>query len=166
MSDRVATGIEGFDQLLYGGLPKGRTCLLAGEPGTGKSTFALQYLMEGAKNGEKCVYISIDEKPEHILADTKSLGWDLEPYLANGTFKVLDVTKYFSASKFAKGDPLNALQIIDDIQRFILKEEVTRLVIDPVYFLRFSSMRWVATSVSVSEIKRCPFFMSVFLSVR
>ena len=51
--EKVSTGIEGVDRLLSGGLPKGKSYLVAGEPGTGKTLFCLQYLLEGAKKGEK-----------------------------------------------------------------------------------------------------------------
>ncbi len=58
--EKVTSGIEGFDKLISGGFPKSRAYLVSGEPGTGKTIFTLQYLLQGLKNGEKCVYIYID----------------------------------------------------------------------------------------------------------
>ena len=58
--ERISTGVEKLDQLLSGGYPKGKSILIAGEPGTGKTLLSLQYLMEGAKKGEKGIYVSID----------------------------------------------------------------------------------------------------------
>ena len=69
---RIQTGIQGFDQLIYGGLPAGRSYLVSGEPGTGKTIFSLQFLLEGLKNGESAIFISIDEKPDHIIADAEA----------------------------------------------------------------------------------------------
>ena len=62
--ERVSTGIKGLDDVLRGGLPKSRTILVVGSPGSGKTTFAIQFLVGGAKAGETGLYISLDEKPE------------------------------------------------------------------------------------------------------
>ncbi len=54
-TERVTTGIKGLDPLIEGGFPKGRSILVTGEPGTGKTIFALQFLAEGLARGEKCI---------------------------------------------------------------------------------------------------------------
>ena len=74
---RVPTGIEGLDELLQGGLLQGKSYLVSGEPGCGKTTFAAQFIMEGLRRGENGIYISIDEKPAHLVEDAEGLGWDL-----------------------------------------------------------------------------------------
>ena len=66
-TERVATGITGLDALIEGGLPKGRSILVTGEPGTGKTIFALQFLVEGLKRGEKGIYVTADESPMDVL---------------------------------------------------------------------------------------------------
>ncbi len=76
-SVRVPTGTEGLDLILNGGLPKNRLYLLQGEPGTGKTTLALQYLMEGAKRGEKSLYITFSETKEELAEVANSHGWDI-----------------------------------------------------------------------------------------
>ncbi len=68
--DRVPTGIKGLDELLGGGFPEGRCILVVGSPGSGKTTFAIQYLQHGAMLGETGLYISLDEHPEHVKANT------------------------------------------------------------------------------------------------
>ena len=56
---RIQTGIQGFDQLIYGGLPQGRSYLVSGEPGTGKTIFSIQFLLEGLKKrGKMHFYIN------------------------------------------------------------------------------------------------------------
>ena len=64
--NRIKTGITGFDQLVEGGLPEGRSFLVSGGTGTGKTIFATQFLINGAKMGEPGVYLTLDERPELI----------------------------------------------------------------------------------------------------
>jgi circadian clock protein KaiC len=70
-------GIAGLDELLSGGLPAGRFYLIEGEPGTGKTTVALQFLMEGRQNGERCLYITLSETVDELMLVAQSHGWDL-----------------------------------------------------------------------------------------
>lgn len=135
---RISSGIEGMDKLLYGGFPKGRAFLIAGEPGTGKTIFSLQYLLAGARLGEKVIYISIDERPEHVIRDTESLGWPMDTYLKNGLFQILDVTDYFSTSKIGQDEGVNSNRIVDDILDFVKRVGATRLAIDPIVPLIFN----------------------------
>jgi len=65
--EKVATGIEGLDKILNGGVPKGNTVLITGACGTGKTTMSVEYLMNGAKSGEKGVFISVTESREKLL---------------------------------------------------------------------------------------------------
>lgn len=135
---KISSGIEGFDKLLSGGFPQGRTYLVAGEPGTGKSLFCMQFLLEGLKKGEKTVFITIDEKPEHLVEDCIELGWNLTPYLENGSLQLMDVSKYFSASQLGSYDGINVTKIIEDILTYIRKCGATRLAIDPIAPLIFT----------------------------
>jgi len=75
---KVQTGIPGLDQILYGGLPSRRLYLIEGEPGAGKTTLALQFLLTGAAAGEKCLYISLSETRAEIDQVARSHGWTLE----------------------------------------------------------------------------------------
>ncbi len=75
--DRIKTGVPGFDGIVDGGLPKGFIVLLSGAPGTGKTIFGLHFLIEGIKNGEKCVYITYSQSPKDIRDQGTVLGWDL-----------------------------------------------------------------------------------------
>lgn len=135
---RVSTGIEGLDPLIGGGFPQGRSYLISGEPGTGKTIFCLQYLLEGIKNGEPAIYISVDERPDHLISDAASLEWDLENALASGLLKILDVTNYFSKSRLGE-EGINIDRIIDDILGYVKKSGATRLVIDPVAPMVFAN---------------------------
>jgi circadian clock protein KaiC len=75
---RSATGIPGFDDVLNGGLVSHRLYLIDGNPGAGKTTLALQYLLEGVKAGEKCLYITLSETKEELSAGAASHGWSLD----------------------------------------------------------------------------------------
>jgi len=78
-SDKAPTGIVGFDEITNGGLPKGRTTLLAGGPGSGKTIFSVQFLVHGAtKLKEPGIFVAFEEAPKRIVANFRSFGWSLE----------------------------------------------------------------------------------------
>jgi circadian clock protein KaiC len=77
-NSRVKTGISGLDDILGGGLPARRLYLIQGQPGSGKTTLALQFLLEGARNGEKVLYISLSETREEVEEVAHSHGWSLD----------------------------------------------------------------------------------------
>ena len=73
------TGVSGLDDVLQGGLSRGHVFLLEGEPGAGKTTIALQFLLEGAKAGENSLYITLSETEEELRQGAASHGWTLGP---------------------------------------------------------------------------------------
>lgn len=73
----AGTGIAGLDDVLGGGLDRARTFLLEGSPGTGKTTVALQFLREGARLGERCLYVTLSETADELNASAAGHGWDL-----------------------------------------------------------------------------------------
>lgn len=75
MTDRISTGIKGVDKLVQGGFPKGSVVLVSGSPGTGKTIFGMQFLEDGLKKGEKCVYVTIEEPPAKIMAQAEQFGF-------------------------------------------------------------------------------------------
>src|SRR5687767_4331492 len=74
----VATGIGGLDNILGGGFTPNRIYLIEGDPGSGKTTLALQYLLEGRQQGESGMYVSLSETKEELAGVARSHGWDLE----------------------------------------------------------------------------------------
>jgi len=76
--NRSKTGISGLDEVLFGGLIAQQVYLIDGAPGAGKTTFALQYLLEGVQNGEKCTYVTLSETTRELEAGARSHGWSLE----------------------------------------------------------------------------------------
>src|SRR4051794_35048871 len=79
-SVRMRTGIEGLDNILEGGFPENRIYLVEGEPGTGKTTLALQFLLEGARAGEAGLYVTLSETKEELEAVAASHGWSLQGF--------------------------------------------------------------------------------------
>lgn len=75
--ERLATGVEGLDCVLDGGLPRHRLYLVQGSPGVGKTTLAMQFLLEGARTGEVGLYITLSETKEELELVADSHGWDL-----------------------------------------------------------------------------------------
>src|SRR6185503_18215542 len=75
---KALTGVPGLDDILLGGLATGRIFLLEGSPGTGKTTMALSFLLEGAKLGESGLYITLSETEQELRAGAHSHGWDLD----------------------------------------------------------------------------------------
>jgi circadian clock protein KaiC len=76
-SSKSKTGIEGFDEMTGGGLPRGRTTLLVGGPGSGKTLFALQFLVHGAKNSEPGIFVAFEETSRRVKANAEGFGWKL-----------------------------------------------------------------------------------------
>jgi circadian clock protein KaiC len=74
----VSTGIPGLDNVLGRGLDPDRLYLIEGEPGTGKTTLALQYLLEGASRGEKGLYVTLSESKSELRLVAKRHGWSIE----------------------------------------------------------------------------------------
>ncbi len=75
---RARTGIAGLDDVLGGGLPRDHIYLVEGDPGVGKTTLALQFLLEGVRSGEKALYITLSETAEEVRLIAASHGWSLD----------------------------------------------------------------------------------------
>lgn len=89
--ERIKTGIQGFDELIEGGIPKGFNVLVVGLPGAGKTIFGLEYLYNGAINGEHGIYVSLDSTLETLKEQALQFGWDLDKLEKEGSIKLLKV---------------------------------------------------------------------------
>src|SRR5215213_8471454 len=139
-SDRVSTGIIGLDYILKGGLPKNRLHLIEGSPGTGKTTLAMRFLLEGVRSGERVLYITLSESGDELTAVAKSHGWSLDG------IDILDLTEsedgFDENSRYTVFHPSEVE--LDETTRKILSEvkriKPTRLVFDSL-----SEMRMLAS---------------------
>jgi KaiC/GvpD/RAD55 family RecA-like ATPase len=92
--ERAKIGIEGLDEMLEGGLLTGRPYVVSGTSGTGKSTMGMHFLVEGAMNGERVLYVAIDEPPNEVMLNFRKMGWDLNGIsVLDGTPDVLNYDK-------------------------------------------------------------------------
>src|SRR6185503_5177939 len=76
--DRAPTGVTGLDDILDGGLPRKRLYLLQGDPGVGKTTAALQFLLDGVQKGESVLYVTLSESKHELQATAAAHGWSLD----------------------------------------------------------------------------------------
>ena len=72
---KLKTGVPGLDEILQGGLPEAALYLVEGDPGSGKTTLGLQYLIQGIINGESCLYITLSESKHELCEVAQSHGW-------------------------------------------------------------------------------------------
>ncbi|MCG7840725.1 MAG: KaiC domain-containing protein, partial [Methanomassiliicoccales archaeon] len=125
--DKVKTGVNGLDEMLFGGIPRSSTVVVMGSFGTGKTTLGLQFLNEGLAVGEKGIYISLEEDKESILADAEAHGWDMRGKM---DAKQLEIVKL---------EPTDAKVTIQRIKSelpdFIKKFGASRIVVDSVSLL-------------------------------
>ncbi len=120
--ERVPTGILHFDNLIEGGFEKNSTTVLVGGPGSGKSIFATQFLVEGMKRGERCLYVTFEEKKEQFYANMLEFGWNLKSYEEEGLFIFLEYT------------PLKVKNMLEEgggsIENIIISKKISRLIVD------------------------------------
>ena len=91
MIKKINFGIEGFEVISEGGIPKGRTTLLSGTSGSGKTLFAIEFLWRGMNDfKENGVFVTFEETPGDIAQNVKSLGWDLKKLERQGNLAFVD----------------------------------------------------------------------------
>lgn len=127
--DRVASGIEGLDDMLHGGWPRGTSVLLAGPSGSGKTIFALHFLREGVREGESGLLVNFQENPYQTAANMRSLGWTPETLVAPGRLDQF----YISPVE------LQIDSIVRDLIARVEAHDVRRVVIDALGDLERSS---------------------------
>jgi circadian clock protein KaiC len=135
---RVSTGIEGLDQLIGGGFLTNKVYLISGESGTGKTVFGLQYLYRGLIQGESGIYVSGDEKPNHLIVDAESLGWHFDKYVHEHKLGLLDVSPHFADLRSGKAKRIDDVRtVVADLANHAKAIGAKRIVIDPIAPLVF-----------------------------
>ncbi|ASI99235.1 RAD55 family ATPase [Thermococcus celer] len=132
--DRVSTGVPGLDDLIGGGLIKGRVYLLIGPPGSGKTTFGIQFLIEGAKNDEKGLFVSLLEHPKTITQNMLRYNFGLLNYLKSKRIVFYDLGE----GVFRAGRRFTWSEALDNLLSIVEGEGIKRVVIDSFTSLEHS----------------------------
>lgn len=117
----VATGVGGLDDILFGGLTADRIYLVEGDPGAGKTTLGMQFLIEGAAHGEPCLYITLSESRAELESVAVSHGWDLrgieihEFLVSEDTLKPESTYTIFQPSELELGDTVT--KVLAEVER-------------------------------------------------
>ncbi|MEM5812480.1 MAG: ATPase domain-containing protein [Candidatus Aenigmatarchaeota archaeon] len=117
--ERIKTGIQKLDKLMEGGYPKGSTVLVSGGPGTGKTTFCLQYIYSGALNNEPGLYVSFENSPSELKESVKQLGMDFERLEKEGKVVILRIKETKDITELLKiieteAKKINAKRLVID----------------------------------------------------
>ncbi len=133
--ERVKSGIDGLDEMLYGGFFKGTANVVSGGSGTGKTIFGSQFLYEGAKNGKKTMCIITSEESKSIIKEMRtSFGWDFEELVEQGNLVFVDITdpslRLQKSVEIAPSELIKSFKKL--IQSKIEKEKPERLFIDSI----------------------------------
>src|SRR3990172_6368992 len=117
--ERVDSGIAGLDKLIEGGFVKNSVNLLAGQTGTGKTLFGMQFILHGLRKGESGLYITLEQKEDDILQDVSRFGWDEELIKAKNQGKFMILAEEPSDIKALQFSTLNYIKKIN-ATRFVL----------------------------------------------
>ncbi len=128
---KIRTAIEGFDEITHGGIPIGRTSLVSGTSGTGKTLLAVQFLYHGIKYFDyPGIFITFEESPQDIIQNAQSFGWNLQDLVDSGKLFILDASPDPEGQEIVGNFDLSAL--IERIQYAIKKYKAKLVSIDSV----------------------------------
>jgi circadian clock protein KaiC len=138
--ERVETGITGLDDLIEGGLPRGRVILVSGEPGSGKTILATQFLVSGIRDfGEPGLLVCLEEARNHLYREMNRFGWDLESLESTGKLGFVDATPLrllpekvtLGEVAIDRGD-FSMMTLIQAINKEVERIKPKRIVVDPI----------------------------------
>lgn len=134
-SNLVKTGVHGLDDVLNGGLPRNRLYLVDGDPGAGKTTFGMQFLLEGVSQNEKVLYVTLSETKSEVQAVANAHGWDISKIevfelRAEDQLEIDNENTFFHPSEIELGETTKA------ILNIIQKTNPSRVVFDSLSELR------------------------------
>ena len=121
---RISTGIKNLDKVTEGGFEKNSVNLVVGGSGAGKTILAMQFLIEGIKEGENCLYVTFEEKKGEFFKNMLDFGWDLEKFEKEGKFVFLEYSPEKVRTMLEEGGGM--------IENTILKNKINRIVIDSI----------------------------------
>ncbi len=138
---RIDFGIEGLDEMVQGGVPERSLIVAIGGAGTGKTTFGLQFLHEAIENGERAVYITLEESRRRVVQSATEKGWEFDRHTDEGNLAVIDIDPIEMANSLTS--------IRNELPRLVEEFGASRLVLDSVSLLE---MMYDDQSVRRTEI--------------
>ena len=135
---RISTGVIGFDNLVEGGIPEGFIVAITGPPGTGKTTFSIQFLLNGVEQHERCILFSFEESVSHIVNQFRQFDKDLLKYIDEGYLELygqsmisieelVEIIELYSPTRVVF-DSMNAYLGMEDVRNSTAWRNVTKLL--------------------------------------
>ncbi|NJE61997.1 RAD55 family ATPase [Thermococcus sp. 21S7] len=134
LPERIPSGVRGFDEIIEGGLLPGKTYLLIGPPGSGKTTFAMHFLLEGARRGERAAYVSLIHNPNEVVRDMARFDPSVWVYVKSGKLILCDFGKDLWRRS---GKPPTWGGVLMQVRELAERNRINRLVIDPLTAIEF-----------------------------
>ena len=135
---RVSSGVSGLDSLVEGGLPAGRLYVLSGPPGSGKTTLSTQFLVEGARQGEAGLFVSMHESREDIVEDMSGYGFGFDRAIGTDRLTFVDVFSSEGKRLFQPpGKHRDASSLVNRLTGFIESNGIERVVVDSTMLLEY-----------------------------
>lgn len=138
---RASTGISGLDEILGGGLPRNCLYLVEGDPGSGKTTFGMQFLLEGVRNGERTLYITLSETKTELDSVAMSHGWDLSDI---SVLELSALEKHLTSQ--SQSTLFHPMEVELNQTTKVLLDEVEKVNPERIVFDSLSEMRLMAQS--------------------
>lgn len=149
MNGRIKSGIRELDEMLHGGFMEGDAVMVAGSAGTGKTTLALQYLVNGlTKFGDNGIYVTFEQLPDQIYRDARNFGWDLK-----------------------KMEEENRLKVVCTSPNLLLESDGVSLLDEPIKEIRprrivIDSLSHLAMFVEEKELRKEAYRMIMYLKTK
>jgi KaiC domain protein len=124
---RLDLGVDGLDRMIQGGIPERSLIVAMGSAGTGKTTFGLQFLHRGLEDGERAVFITLEESRERVITSATEKGYAFDEHVAEGRLAVVDVDPIEMANSLAS--------IRNELPALVEQFDASRLVLDSVSLL-------------------------------
>ena len=149
MPKKIATGVNGLDELVDGGFPEGRVILVIGGPGTGKTILCSQFLYKGIyEKQENGVFVSLDESKDHFYSEMQQFGWDFKKAEDERKFALVDATRmsrvamlkeklYKEETRSLRGKQLSIDKLIEELQAKIQLVKAKRVAVDTLQALTY-----------------------------